>query len=640
MNDYLSPDEIAGASFETKRRGGLDPESVRSHLRAAAETVASLIDERDGLLAQLQSAQTSLESAPEPSAIAEPVELDEDALTEQLGQHAARVLAEARSAAADRIAEAEAEAEEIRAAAEELHEQRSIAADTQAQTIRNDAERLRTTREAEANEAAASILAQAESDAEVLRSASSLSRDEAGHDAERIIRDAEVTRRQILEDLARRRTAARRQIEQLRAGRERLMATHETMRRALDEITEELTISMSEARAAAETAGHTVPETTIEELEAEIETARLSGLLDTGPVPVVNESSDSSSTNKALQSKAIPTSVQPESHKGETASSETAEDNQDQETSEPETSDDADEAVASEDVDADMDETTEGAEEPALVEVEAEAEAEETDEVEEGQASSTDETLAPVVSLDQARSEVETRGHPAAGREASSTRPEIVPSPEVETEQFEVADASVAEAVTEDVSSDDDDSVDALFASLRSETAVEDSEVENSDADEDGEDDQSVSDEVAEADEGSSGDDSADAEIGDASTMDGPGGARRIKRVLADEQSRVMSTLKSSDDMASLDDLLGTSSDQVDQYWSASGVHLGGGDGAPEPIHALVKAIRRKVSDALESAGDTDTAVESMRSVYREIKTSAVEECVEAIVDGSTSAAS
>ena len=121
MNDFLSPEQIASASFETKRRGGLDPESVRNHLRAAADTVAALMDERDGLVAELEAAHTSLANAPAPVVEAQPVELDEETLTEQLGQHAARVLAEARAAAADRIAEAEEEANDIRVAAEELH---------------------------------------------------------------------------------------------------------------------------------------------------------------------------------------------------------------------------------------------------------------------------------------------------------------------------------------------------------------------------------------------------------------------------------------------------------------------------------------------------------------------------------------
>ena len=93
MNEFLSPEQIASAAFETKRRGGLDPESVREHLRAVADTVAVLMDEREGLTAELEAAQTSLANVAEPVVDAAPTDIDEETLTEQLGQHAARVLA-------------------------------------------------------------------------------------------------------------------------------------------------------------------------------------------------------------------------------------------------------------------------------------------------------------------------------------------------------------------------------------------------------------------------------------------------------------------------------------------------------------------------------------------------------------------
>ena len=715
MNEFLSPDQIASASFETKRRGGLDPESVREHLRSAADTVAALLDEREGLVAELEAAQTSLANVPEPAVAPPPAELDEEALTAQLGQHAARVLDEARAAASDRIAEAEAEADDIRAAAEELHAERSIAADAEAQTIRTEVESLRSAREAEANEAAASIVAAAHRDAEAMQSESSLSRDEAGQDAERIIRDAEITRRQILEDLARRRTAARRQIEQLRAGRERLMASHETVRRALDEITEELRISMSEARAAAETAGHSVSETTIEELEAEIETARLTGLLDTGPVPVV---SSSTPANRALTSKAIPTSTQPTDA---AASASGRDDSGDDEDAPAATSEEGDETDR--DITDSSTEEDEATSEDSTVHELANADAA-GDNQSGSDSGGQDQAqgLAPVVSLDQARSEVETRGHPAAGRGASTVRPvdendaEVADEvetgddttaddePQVEEDVAEVEaddtaedrepqaqeDAEAVEAsddtdddvaeeseeleepeetvfeeaeeaadVEEDVSEvdpleEDDretDSVGALFASLRSEGVAD----EDTDDSEDADDSEDTSEQVVEDQPASPAevDDAPEAVVeeqaqeeaepqddDDDPAIDAPEGARRIKRVLADEQSRVMSTLKSSDDIPTVDELLGKAGEHVEMYWSVSSVHLGGSPKAPTPMVEFVREIRRKVSDALVAGNDTEAAVDSMRSIYREIKTSAVETCVTDIGRAADSASS
>jgi len=246
QSGYLSPDEITNVSFETKRRGGIDPDAVKRHLSSVAATVHGITAERESLQAQVDALRDELDATPQVHSA--PVTLDEAELTERLGQDAARVLSEARAAAADRLAEAEQEAAAILAVAEEVHAERSTAADVEAQRIRASAESVVEERRAEAERAAAEVVAAAEADAAHARTVGSADRETADAEAARIIREAELTRRQILEDLARRRSSARRQIEQLRAGRERLLASHETVRRALDEISEELTISMSEAR--------------------------------------------------------------------------------------------------------------------------------------------------------------------------------------------------------------------------------------------------------------------------------------------------------------------------------------------------------------------------------------------------------
>jgi len=716
VNEFLSPDQIAGASFETKRRGGLDPDSVRSHLRAAADTVTALINERDALASDLERAELTLATVPEPTEV---VELDEDALTEQLGQHAARVLAEARAAAADRISDAEAQADEIRAAAEELHAQRSIAADATAQGIRNEAELLRSSREAEANEVAASIVARAELEATELQTISSMSRSEAGEEAERIIREAEMTRRQILEDLARRRTAARRQIEQLRAGRERLLASHDTVRRALDEITEELTISMSEARAAAETAGHTVSETTIEELEAEIETARLTGLLDTGPVPVVAPRAPS---NRAATSKAIPTSTPPtKSHLSSVDTSPEISDEVEQPEDvevdavaqvEPDTPDVGDDIADS------SGEETAGSDDPAgtaepvepveVVEEAGEEQSEQAAAVEDDDAQGSDEpsnddetidieeasdidevpsiatgNLAPVVSLDQARSDVETKTHPSGGRDTSNSgNLGLVESARSGDDASEVVspDSDVPESITPVVAavpsgaSDDDgldnddgpddadeatepadadsdadsadvDSVGDLFASLR--TTTEDKADKAAKTDKVAPKKSTSKKKTTSKSKKSSTKKSKSKAKSDtgtnsapATTIDSAEVARRIKRVLADEQSRVMSTLKGSDELPAVEALLGSDVEHVDRYWSATSAHLDGVLIVPTPLNDFVDQIRRKVADSLDGADDAESMVESMRSMYREFKTVNVEVCVERIVDGAATSAS
>ncbi|MGI9605255.1 MAG: hypothetical protein ACR2P0_03870, partial [Acidimicrobiales bacterium] len=282
-SDDMLPEQVTRIDFESRFRGA-DRSAVTAHLDRVATAMRSLQAEIESL-----RAKPAVAVAP----VAAPI--DERTLTEALGKEAARVLAEARAAAADRISEAEEEAEGIRAQAEELHAERSRSADLEAERIRADAQGVVEQATAEAHGEAARIREQAELDAAGVRDQIAAEKQAADAEAGRIVREAELARRQILEDLARRRSSARRQIEQLRAGRERLLSSHEVVRRALDEISEELTISMSEARAAAEMAGHSVSDSTIEELEAEIETARLSGLLDTGPVPVVSATSAESS---------------------------------------------------------------------------------------------------------------------------------------------------------------------------------------------------------------------------------------------------------------------------------------------------------------------------------------------------------
>lgn len=620
---YLSPDEITNKAFDTKRRGGFDPDAVQRHLASAAATVNGLVAERSSLSAQVETLRDKLASAeanPVPQA-----ELDEDALSERLGQDAARVLAEARAAAADRIAEAESQADDIRAAAEEIYAERSVLADEEANKIRESAEQSRTELAEDAEQTASQIIARAEADAESLRTGVADERQSADADAARIVREAELTRRQILEDLARRRSAARRQIEQLRAGRERLVASHETVRRALDDISEELTISMSEARAAAETAGHTVSDTTIEELEAEIETARLTGLLDTGPVPVVTRP--------------------PAAVVDDTPAEETADE-----------ADVASAAVEAETVDSDV---AEPVDKPAPVppqDIGPAVESSDSDATDDSESEDTSSRppsgagLADVVQLDLARNDVDTKTHPATGRDASMGRggpsKSAAPKPKAPvleavqslepTKTPDSSDPQVDEIVDDATldSMDDEDSVGDLFATLRStpapapkkakaptkksssKAAAKKSTAKKSTAK------KASSKPATEPD--------ADIEV------DSTDVARRLKRVLADEQSRAMSRVKGSDVMPSLEQLLGESSVHVEGYWVEIVAQIddvsSSDDLLRQPVDELVDAIRRRVEDALTDAGDdSDGAVSALRSVYREVKTQRIAVCADQV---------
>jgi hypothetical protein len=79
--------------------------------------------------------------------------------------------------------------------------------------------------------------------------------DQSKHEAKTALDTAHATRDQMLGDLSRKRKVAMVQIEQLRAGRDRLLDAYRTVRRTLDEVTSELQRADAEARAAAEAAG-------------------------------------------------------------------------------------------------------------------------------------------------------------------------------------------------------------------------------------------------------------------------------------------------------------------------------------------------------------------------------------------------
>ena len=95
-----------------------------------------------------------------------------------------------------------------------------------------------------------------------------------------MVAEAQAVRERILSDLARKRHEHRVEVEQLRVTRDRLLEALGIFRQGLDGWIEELVQAEPRAAAAAEQAGLRVaarPESTVAEIEAEISTARLAG---------------------------------------------------------------------------------------------------------------------------------------------------------------------------------------------------------------------------------------------------------------------------------------------------------------------------------------------------------------------------
>ncbi len=365
-----SPSDHSAASITSRsfavRRKGFDPDEVRAYLGQLAEVISRLSADLDGARGEISSLKAAAEARPE---------IDEEQLTEVLGEETARVLSSARHAATDikeraeesaavlrreaaeeagrtrrdadadaaRVreesatvrleadearrlaieeaettaarwrAETEAEAEAVRTAVAE--EQR--AAEATAETVRAEAEveavatraaaeAVLGERTAEADKAAAALVEQGEADGEArreqaeaeaaaIRTAAEGDKDARHAEGREMVAEAQRVRKRMLADLARRRKAARVQLEQLQAGRDRLLESYEAVQRQLDAATSGLRVALPEARQAAETArirAEGEPADTLDQLEAQISAARNAGMPLVAPEGVDDDEAD------------------------------------------------------------------------------------------------------------------------------------------------------------------------------------------------------------------------------------------------------------------------------------------------------------------------------------------------------------
>ena len=233
-DDPLSAEEVAHRRFSYAFRG-FDTGEVRDYLdRVAAELRTSVKRERE-----LQRKLTDAEYR-----AAHPV-IDQEVLTSALGEETSRILASAHDVARELKAKAEenaarilreahGEAQRIRASAEIVLAERTEEADAAAEEIRRAARSEVESSVVGAREEAAAIVAEAEAK------------------AERMLHEAEAASARVVNELGRRRRVAQAQVEQLRAGRERLLEAYRVVRRTLEEVGAELQRAEPEARMAAE----------------------------------------------------------------------------------------------------------------------------------------------------------------------------------------------------------------------------------------------------------------------------------------------------------------------------------------------------------------------------------------------------
>jgi DivIVA domain-containing protein len=238
----LTPEVVSGRSFGTGFRG-YDQGEVRAFLKRVAEELAGAASRETELRRSLRDA---LNRAAHP-------QLDEQTLTSALGEHAARLLTNAREAATNIVSEAETRAARVIGEAEG-----KIA------RVRAEADSLLARRSEEAERLTAGLRQAAEADARALRERA---RAEAESEVEsarvqgrEMVSEARALRERMLADLTRRRRTAEVQIEQLRLARQRLLEAYGVVRRTLDEATAELGAAEAETRPVLDAAASSVPE--------------------------------------------------------------------------------------------------------------------------------------------------------------------------------------------------------------------------------------------------------------------------------------------------------------------------------------------------------------------------------------------
>lgn len=597
--DPSSPAAVAAANFTMARRG-FDPDEVHEFLRMVAAELARLQERERFLERELRSGQHTLS----PQALS----VDEDVVTRLLGEEAARILTTSREAAA-----------QIKSRAEENAARLLREATDEAQRVRE-----------EADIEAARRRQDSASDAEAeLQMAKQQGRE--------MVNEARAYRERVLGELARRRELARQQIESLVHGRDRLLQAFERARVAAVDVMAELTplTEPQELAIVAPTAGPT-----------------------TGPVPIIEPAPAAADEVVADELAVMADVVQMidevvDSVEGMDTATHTA-------------AGDAADVVET----AHVVPTVEATERPRrrrdtvvlLPDTRADdADADDAPDRRPGRGH-----IAPVVSLFAGEVAVPGRPQPPAPPQApyvGSDHPAVVAAEEAANS--ESANPEPAEPVSAAAPADDvrvRNSVDDLFARLRAARAGAVAERVLADAQPDTSPPvatavvDEVADEVADDASGDTPFARRDAELVPLIVT----AARKLKRVLADEQNDVLHVLRGKQPVSTLAALLPDAGEHAHRYGQAVRdelVHaaLAGAasidDGAAldhqraidahdalrPALEMLTESVIAPLRDRLDRAvtgasGDNGALLDAVRAVYREWKTHRIDEHLDDVV--------
>ncbi|MEO6469505.1 MAG: DivIVA domain-containing protein, partial [Acidimicrobiia bacterium] len=241
----LTPEEVATRGFAAAFRGISELE-VRNFLKRVAEELALARAREEELIALADDLRDQVKSPPI---------VTEDRLLDALGEETARVLRSAQESAEQIRARAEEKAHTTIADAEAAGAATREEADADAAAMRDAAQTAAAARENEASEYAEQLRATVDAEVEALRTATDTATEamreesiaaasseiEASKEAGReLVNEARAVRERILADLGRRRLLLQAQVDELRAGRDRLLDAYRVVKRTLGDATEAL----------------------------------------------------------------------------------------------------------------------------------------------------------------------------------------------------------------------------------------------------------------------------------------------------------------------------------------------------------------------------------------------------------------
>ena len=234
--ERVNPEEISSQTFAVARKG-FDQEQVRAYLVSLSNQIKSGQQQIRDLREQVAQFDAPLESEPEFST--QGVKLLDD------GMEASRRLTQ--TEADEMAARAGRLAEKLDQSVEDLRSHQDLSGAGELLELLEQA--------ADQAQAVAGLLQEAREQAEA----------EVEHgrvQGREIVEQAKTLRLTVLRDMARRRQTARVQVERLRAGRDKLMATLSDARHSIEQSMEAAKLSLAEAKVVADAAARRVEDET------------------------------------------------------------------------------------------------------------------------------------------------------------------------------------------------------------------------------------------------------------------------------------------------------------------------------------------------------------------------------------------